>query len=493
MEVSVFEVVGLNEGSVLSVRAGNTRRQAPIPLQGPLRFPNLPFNAKQFKLDIMQTLGSAKCEIKGAKELESYSVTVDMNDGGQARIGFSVREQPNLCGKRAGELKQVDKTQDGGENADPTMASAEKAWAATDTRTYARDHNIPNFVQEMLQMVLREKPDAPFTVMAEYLQKKAIELGESTGNEATIRPPPQSQKTLYSYNASIPQASERTLPMQDMKTAPSLPPRGGTRQPFQTESFQHQEGMLQQKSAPQIGGLKQQPSAYYQPQKGMPAAYEDSGAMPQKRYVSHQLPADGDKSHEEDYGLGQITTKHKMKRMGTSALENLDPDDGDGEFYVPKLERLKEHDDSSSYGGGPDGYVPKVSAEGFAKDQYGDVEASYAKAAKPRSANEVARLARAGEQHSRNQKSQPPGRRPSDRDYGAAPQVPMKRDDGGEPHQSYKRGVKSLPGSQKAAYRSARVNDDPERAQLEAEHMALQAERASLLHDLSRLNQKVRR
>lgn len=497
MEVSLFEAKGLPEGSVLSVRAGNTRRQAPIPLQGPLRFPSLPFNAKQFKLDIMRTLGSAKCEIKAAKELESYSVLIDMPDGDQARIGFSVREQPNLCGKRASELKQVDKNQDGAD-ADPTMASAEKAWAGSDTRTYAREHNIPNFVQEMLQMVLREKPDAPFTVMAEYLQKKAIELGEITGGEitgyeTTMRAPSQSQKQ---YSASIPQdIGERTLPARNMKSAP--PPRGGTR-PYQDEAFQNEEGMLQQKSAPPpTGGFKQQPSAYYQPQKGLPVTHEGSGAsqqpqmlqsqpqaVAQRRHVSHQVPADGDKAQEEEFGLRATATKHKMKRMATSAIEDMEADDGDGDFYVPKLEREKEHDDNSSYGGGPDGYVPSVPAQGVASDQYDDGEvAGYAKAGKPRSAAEVARRARGG-----NQKSLP-GRRGYDEDYGAAPQAPMKRDDGGD----YKRGLKSVPPAQKAAYRSARVTDDPDRANLEAEHMALQAERAALLHDLARLNQKMRR
>jgi len=539
MELALFETAGLPDGAVLSVRAGNTRRQAPLPLQGPLRFPNLPFNAKQLKLDVMQTLGSAKCELKAAKELESYSVLVDMSDGGRARIGFTVREQPNLCGKRAAELKQADKQDGAVADADTNVASSEKTWAATDTRQYARGHNIPNFVQEMLQMVLRDKPDAPFSFMAEYLQKKAIELGENPGNETTMRSPPQSQKQMPYYSAPIPQdtgertlpqkhapyynashpqdtgdrtlpqkqapyysasipqdTGERILPARNNKAAPSLPPRGG---------MQDEEGMLPQKSAPpRAGGLRQQPSAYSQPQKGYPTTYEDPGALQQpqtlqqpqpvaQKRVTHQLPADNGQSPEEEFGLRQIANKHKTKRMATSALEEVEPDDGDGEFYVPKVERGMHDDNSSvSYGGGPDGYVPKVPAQGHGDG--GDSAAnSYAKAAKPRSAADVARRNRAGagDQSRNNQKSMPPGRNNYDDDYGAAPQVPLKRDDGGEPHS--KRGLKSLPGPQKAAYRSARVSDDPERAQLEAEHMALQAERASLLHDLALFNQMARR
>ena len=61
---------------MLSIRAGNTRRQAPIPLTEPLRFPNLPFNAKQFKVDVLKPLGSARLDIAGQKELESYEVPI---------------------------------------------------------------------------------------------------------------------------------------------------------------------------------------------------------------------------------------------------------------------------------------------------------------------------------------------------------------------------------------------------------------------------------
>jgi len=50
MEVLVTDAKGLPEGCVLSIRAGNTRRQAPLPLNEPFRFPNLPLNAKNFKV-----------------------------------------------------------------------------------------------------------------------------------------------------------------------------------------------------------------------------------------------------------------------------------------------------------------------------------------------------------------------------------------------------------------------------------------------------------
>lgn len=218
MEVSVFEADGLPTGSVLSVRAGSIRRQAALPLQEPLRFPNLPVNAKQFKVDVLKSLGTTRLDIDGMDSQASYTVGIDLQDGDEAlkaNIGFTVREEPSLCGKRASELRQVDRNLRGSyegaggaaarsqsypaaaaaaqqpapaaqqpqqplaqHQQHQQQASADKPQRASDTREYARSHNIPNLVQEMLQYVLRERPATPYATMAEFLAKKAVENGE---------------------------------------------------------------------------------------------------------------------------------------------------------------------------------------------------------------------------------------------------------------------------------------------------------------------------
>lgn len=185
MEVSVFETVGLPDGCLLSVRAGNTRRQAPVPLAEPLRFPNLPFNAKQFKVDVLKLLGNARLNINATKEVESYTVDIDVGDNiGKVTIGLTVKEEPSLCGKRAAELKQFDRNvrtpvpDIQSASPSPPGTSEDMFKAVQDTRDYAREHNIPNLVQEMLQHVLRERPDAPYSAMAAYLNRLAVERGE---------------------------------------------------------------------------------------------------------------------------------------------------------------------------------------------------------------------------------------------------------------------------------------------------------------------------
>merc|ERR1712014_154270 len=56
--------------------------------------------------------------------------------------------------------------------------SPEKSKAVRDTRAYAKEHNLTLIVQEMLQNVLRERPDTPYSVMAEYFKRKSEDMGE---------------------------------------------------------------------------------------------------------------------------------------------------------------------------------------------------------------------------------------------------------------------------------------------------------------------------
>jgi len=187
MEVAVFDTSDLPDGCILSIRAGNTRRQAPLPLSEPFRFPNLPFNARHFKVDVLHTRGSGRLDINAGREEESYVVPVALTDGTEAKVSLVVREQPSLCGKRAAELKQLDRNMRTDITGSPTVESptpgaispGDKASkVAQDTREYARDHNLHNLVQEMLQYVLRERPEAPYAFMSSYLRRKAQERGE---------------------------------------------------------------------------------------------------------------------------------------------------------------------------------------------------------------------------------------------------------------------------------------------------------------------------
>lgn len=200
MEVSVSDSTGLPDGYLISIRAGGTRRQAPVPLSEPLRFPCLPADCQHLKVDVLKTLGSGRLDVAGKAELESYRCAITMADGGEAKLDVTVREDPSLCGLRAAELKQLDRSlrrtasfettrtaAEPGSPCSPTGASNtsrdERARVVREVRDYAREHNLPHLVQEMLQSVLKERPADPISMMAACLRCEARRQGEPTPTE----------------------------------------------------------------------------------------------------------------------------------------------------------------------------------------------------------------------------------------------------------------------------------------------------------------------
>jgi len=217
MEVLVTKTEGLPEGAVLSIRAGTTRRQAPLPLKEPMRFPSLPLNAKSFKIDVLTTLCSSRLDIEGKGDPESYSVALGLADGSQGKVDFNVREEPSYCGKRAAELKQADfnkgtvlattSTKDPAKQGELGGAtslnhSAVRNQISVATREYLERHNLHSFVQEMLQYVLRERPEMPYLFMVAYLTQRAAKtspLGRRTcdGSWTEVSNPGKSVHTIF--------------------------------------------------------------------------------------------------------------------------------------------------------------------------------------------------------------------------------------------------------------------------------------------------------
>lgn len=173
MEVAITESAGVPAGSILSLRAGNTRRQTSVPSAEPLRFPNLPMNARNLKVDLMQSVGTAHLKLDGYDGTGVYSLPVQLS-GNTAHLSLRIEEQPAHCGKRSAELKQVDRTET------PAMeAAGSQLKVATDTKAYSEAHNLSDAVQELMLEVVSERPEEPFAFIAAFLEAKALEQGET--------------------------------------------------------------------------------------------------------------------------------------------------------------------------------------------------------------------------------------------------------------------------------------------------------------------------
>lgn len=179
MDVIVKEASGIESDTIVSIRAGSTRRQGRLILDQPFCFPNLLVNASPFNVDLLRNVASAKLNV--SPDVEDYEVIFPQTgQTGSMSMTLQLKEDPKQCGLRSKNRMRAGTAVDcaGGNG---TWEAAKKmmldqpeerqATAAAAACAYLDRFNLLNFMQEMLQYIVREKPENPFVSMSEYLQK----------------------------------------------------------------------------------------------------------------------------------------------------------------------------------------------------------------------------------------------------------------------------------------------------------------------------------
>eukprot|EP00913_Durusdinium_trenchii_P022759 g21368.t2 len=145
MEVLVENASNIPEGSILSIRAGNVRRQGTLPADKPVRFAQTSLlDASPFKVDIFAPLGS------------------------KMNLDLLVRDLSSAAGETA-----------------PAPPNARGEDALSETEAYLKKHELQVFIQNLMTSVLADKPDDPFAYMAHHL-----------GNSVKVAPPPTPSAAL---------------------------------------------------------------------------------------------------------------------------------------------------------------------------------------------------------------------------------------------------------------------------------------------------------
>eukprot|EP00434_Breviolum_minutum_P042702 symbB.v1.2.038025.t1/scaffold5783.1/size36695/2 len=148
MEVNLLSKTGIDEDAVLSIRAGSVRRQAQINSGRPFRFAKGIMEENPLKIDILKQVGSA------------YLVMKPGEDRYKVYFGEDVKMDLEL------ELKKIDGEvpQEPEEGSKKTEAAA----GAKDAKEYLESHKVLQFVQAVLQTVIKEKPENPYDYMARH-------------------------------------------------------------------------------------------------------------------------------------------------------------------------------------------------------------------------------------------------------------------------------------------------------------------------------------
>lgn len=161
MEFLVLSKQGIPEDAILSVRAGQSRRQIPVSYDKPLLFPSLPMNSNPFKIDVLLPVATQRMEIK--PKISKYDVSI----GDDMSLSFCVKEALEHCGKTSAEIRQGLIA-----NKRPSSAMKQRLQSAVDGREYLDEHNLFNFIQGMVKYLLTEKPTDPYDCMVRYVLKR---------------------------------------------------------------------------------------------------------------------------------------------------------------------------------------------------------------------------------------------------------------------------------------------------------------------------------
>jgi len=218
MEVEVLGVDGAPEDAIVSIRAGSCRRQALVSALTsngtPFRFASGLAGVSPFKVDLLQPLGTARLALKSGGS-GTYTMPLVTPDGDGPSVTLAVRE----LGSKSNEhqdlgqdfFDRIDIDKDGvisrqefaqairqAEGGKPVLQPLDNGAplglhergggtrlpalvkdgdnfpaAAADAKKYLDSHNLLPFVRSLLQTVIREQPDDPFTFIADQFRAAA--------------------------------------------------------------------------------------------------------------------------------------------------------------------------------------------------------------------------------------------------------------------------------------------------------------------------------
>lgn len=145
---------GIPAESIVSIRAGNERRQATAKPNHPFKFPSVAKDSNPFKIDVYSPLGSRLVSLDTNQTRHtvdiggSMSMTLDIKDpegGEQAQAQGIKIPVPAISGMKA------------------------KLGQASEFNTYLERHNMVNFIQDLFLDLLHKRPEQPYDYLSEKL------------------------------------------------------------------------------------------------------------------------------------------------------------------------------------------------------------------------------------------------------------------------------------------------------------------------------------
>jgi len=174
MELHVVETEGIPEGCVLSVRAGATRRQAPVSSDRPFRFNCTAAEATPFKVDVLEPVATARLILRPGEEKRTdcqYTIPLEASNSFEGSAPSPPASPPQGSGDMfvtiavsPSDEAQEEQQQDTSDKGNASAAS--RIGQASAAREYLDKHNLVEFTQLLVQSVIKEQPEKPYEFMA---------------------------------------------------------------------------------------------------------------------------------------------------------------------------------------------------------------------------------------------------------------------------------------------------------------------------------------
>jgi len=172
MEVSILNAEGAaaDPDTVVSIRAGTSRRQGTIQLDKKLYFPVGYQDAVPFKIDLLRHVGTAQATV--LPEDNAYDVPIEPPTGNgphPMKLSFRIGNKPLLCGRARADTK---------DKAAPELNKLAVP-AAAQARRYFDEHNIMRLVQALLEALIRDQPEDPFDYIEAFWARLSLGKDET--------------------------------------------------------------------------------------------------------------------------------------------------------------------------------------------------------------------------------------------------------------------------------------------------------------------------
>eukprot|EP00931_Biecheleriopsis_adriatica_P066348 TRINITY_DN40729_c0_g1_i1.p1 TRINITY_DN40729_c0_g1~~TRINITY_DN40729_c0_g1_i1.p1 ORF type:complete len:642 (+),score=187.44 TRINITY_DN40729_c0_g1_i1:58-1926(+) len=147
MEFSFIAQHNISDDTIMSIRAGSEKKQAPLKSGRPFVFSKMPLEENPVRLDLLRPIGTAYLCLKPGGG--QYKVTFD----GDSEATCELQVQMNEAEGRAEEAVEP---------------SSPKLSANVEAKAYLEAHQVLPVLQSVLQTIVKEKPAEPFAHIARH-------------------------------------------------------------------------------------------------------------------------------------------------------------------------------------------------------------------------------------------------------------------------------------------------------------------------------------